>query len=575
MNRVFTHRADRVAKAIERQGIRATYELHDRLLSNRTSREHFGEAPSAARRRSSRASSPTSASTALASGSFADLFPDGGRGSALEEQRDRFVAVDRGRPRRGRRARAGPAGQGVRRAAPELRRRARPRRSVVPGRRRRTACSTSRTRTSRCGRSSSTSTSGTRCPQPAAAERISSQRWHRDYNDKHLLKVFLYLVDVDEEHGPVPVRRREPARRPVRGRVGLAAARPELPDRGGARGAHPRRRRCRRSPGPAGTLLFCNTAGFHRGGFSTTEPRVLATATYSSPASLASLTVRSYAYTGAARRARRADAVRSQLTVHSSSGRTTPRHWPAELPARRVALARVQHLERHGLVDRRVVVELREVDASRSRPRRSPSPRSAGSPGSTRSRRSRPARDGSCQRCVDVHRVERDRALRVEHLDLREERLAPSQHREPDLDPDRPAHVDDSPAASRRASSDPDRADAARGRCPAPSPPATSRSSRAAVRLVQVVARRPPRSARRRRGVRRRSDRAVAELRDGLQLWETNSTVRPVLPSSSMRPRQRRWNSASPTASTSSTNRISGSRCAATANARRTYMPLE
>ena len=39
-------------------------------------------------------------------------------------------------------------------------------------------------------------------PQPAEAERISSQRWHRDYNDKHLLKVFLYLVDVDEAMGP-------------------------------------------------------------------------------------------------------------------------------------------------------------------------------------------------------------------------------------------------------------------------------------------------------------------------------------------------------------------------------------
>jgi hypothetical protein len=50
--------------------------------------------------------------------------------------------------------------------------------------------------------------------------------------------------------------------------------------------------------GPAGTLVFCNTSGFHRGGFSTTAPRVLATATYSSPASLASLTVRSYEYTG-------------------------------------------------------------------------------------------------------------------------------------------------------------------------------------------------------------------------------------------------------------------------------------
>ena len=39
-------------------------------------------------------------------------------------------------------------------------------------------------------------------PQPAEAERISSQRWHRDYNDKHLLKVFLYLVDVDDAMGP-------------------------------------------------------------------------------------------------------------------------------------------------------------------------------------------------------------------------------------------------------------------------------------------------------------------------------------------------------------------------------------
>ena len=39
-------------------------------------------------------------------------------------------------------------------------------------------------------------------PQQASAERVSSQRWHRDYNDKHLLKAFLYLVDVDEEMGP-------------------------------------------------------------------------------------------------------------------------------------------------------------------------------------------------------------------------------------------------------------------------------------------------------------------------------------------------------------------------------------
>ncbi len=39
-------------------------------------------------------------------------------------------------------------------------------------------------------------------PQSEDASRVSSQLWHRDYNDKHLLKAFLYLVDVDETMGP-------------------------------------------------------------------------------------------------------------------------------------------------------------------------------------------------------------------------------------------------------------------------------------------------------------------------------------------------------------------------------------
>ena len=135
-------------------------------------------------------------------------------------------------------------------------------------------------------------------PQPAAAERISSQRWHRDYDDKHLLKVFLYLVDVDEQMGPFqfvagsqpggqhgdawgwqPLGQNYPTEEELEARIPGEAV--------------------QTFTGPAGTLVFCNTAGFHRGGFSTTDPRVLATATYSSPASLASLTVRSYEYSGA------------------------------------------------------------------------------------------------------------------------------------------------------------------------------------------------------------------------------------------------------------------------------------
>ena len=58
-------------------------------------------------------------------------------------------------------------------------------------------------------------------------------------------------------------------------------------------------------------------------------------------------------------------------------------------------------------------------------------------------------------------------------------------------------------------------------------------------------------------------------------LWLTNRMVRESRRATSpIFPRHFFWNSASPTASTSSTTRISGSRWAATAKASRTYMPL-
>ena len=56
-------------------------------------------------------------------------------------------------------------------------------------------------------------------------------------------------------------------------------------------------------------------------------------------------------------------------------------------------------------------------------------------------------------------------------------------------------------------------------------------------------------------------------------LCDTTSTVRPCRATSPIFPRHFFWNAASPTASTSSTSRISGSRCAATANASRSVHP--
>lgn len=296
MNRVFTHRADRVAKAIERHGIRATYELHDRLLSNRSSRERFGEAPPALDDVQEGILADVR-QHGYAVRSFEELVPDERQWRALEEQRDRFVASTE--------ADLAAGGEHVR---------VRPGKEFVvrlqsygvelgfddPWFR---AVSSHRLldlANAYLGLWSKLEYVDVwySVPQPAAAERISSQRWHRDYNDKHLLKVFLYLVDVDEEMGPFqyvagsqpggpyddawawqPLGQHYPTEEELEARVPSSAV--------------------KAFTGPAGTLVFCNTAGFHRGGFSTTDPRVLATATYSSPASLASLTVRSFEYSGA------------------------------------------------------------------------------------------------------------------------------------------------------------------------------------------------------------------------------------------------------------------------------------
>src|SRR6266542_1155105 len=49
-------------------------------------------------------------------------------------------------------------------------------------------------------------------PPVEGGERQVSQRWHRDFNDRRLVKAFIYLVDVDEGAGPfeyVPRRSEE------------------------------------------------------------------------------------------------------------------------------------------------------------------------------------------------------------------------------------------------------------------------------------------------------------------------------------------------------------------------------
>jgi len=115
-------------------------------------------------------------------------------------------------------------------------------------------------------------------PDPEAPDRVASQQWHRDGWDDHIVKVFTYFSDVDTEAGPLEYIRGSAAG----GKYGslwpwqekeVYPPQDEL-------AAAVDKRDCVSLPGAAGTIVFCDTSGFHRGGFARTKPRVLSYHTY-------------------------------------------------------------------------------------------------------------------------------------------------------------------------------------------------------------------------------------------------------------------------------------------------------
>jgi hypothetical protein len=123
---------------------------------------------------------------------------------------------------------------------------------------------------------------------PLAADRpaIASQQWHRDPEDEKLIKVFLYFSDVDEGSGPLQYVPGSfpggPYENVWRKTSVLDATYPPAEE---FEKVLPRSKwiAC---TGLAGTLVFCDTNGFHRGGFATSNARILATWTFVTPASL-------------------------------------------------------------------------------------------------------------------------------------------------------------------------------------------------------------------------------------------------------------------------------------------------
>jgi Phytanoyl-CoA dioxygenase (PhyH) len=289
----FAQRVSRYANAVERRGIIATYELHDKLLANKAARRKLSHDPTVLDPLQQRLldSLETEGHAVL---SFSELFPEPERWQALEAEAQRFVSeTEEGLARE-----AAGEDSGLRRTGKEfvVRRNAYgatvetddPWLSVCTDRRLLDLANAYLGLWSKLEYLDLWYTA----PHGDDTDRRGSQRWHRDYDDRYLLKVFVYLRDVDEGTGPFqyvpgsqpggrfddvwpwsPMSESYPPQEELATRIEPVA---------------------KTLTGPKGTMFLCNTSGFHRGGYVADTPRVLATASYCSPASLKALTERNF-----------------------------------------------------------------------------------------------------------------------------------------------------------------------------------------------------------------------------------------------------------------------------------------
>lgn len=119
---------------------------------------------------------------------------------------------------------------------------------------------------------------------PKGAEPILSQRWHRDPEDKKIVRVFVCLNDIDELTGPFVYALGShyygkwghlfPQRRPA----GIYPAKGEVERK-------IPKENMKICTAPAGTVVFADTAGIHKGGYSIAKSRLLSLSLFTSPAS--------------------------------------------------------------------------------------------------------------------------------------------------------------------------------------------------------------------------------------------------------------------------------------------------
>jgi hypothetical protein len=113
-------------------------------------------------------------------------------------------------------------------------------------------------------------------PMPAGSEAVQSQRWHRDPEEKKICKIFVYLNDVDETTGPFTYVYQSNHD----GKWGhLFPQKPPegvYPADGAVEKAIPAED-IKVMTGKAGTVIFCDTSGIHKGGYATGKERLMFT----------------------------------------------------------------------------------------------------------------------------------------------------------------------------------------------------------------------------------------------------------------------------------------------------------
>ena len=125
-------------------------------------------------------------------------------------------------------------------------------------------------------------------PLSEGTEAQGSQRWHRDPGVRRVCKMFLYVSDVDDlGAGPFMYVKGSNCGRQFWNLFPQELSRRE--------GIYPPEGAVEKNVSPeyiipalgaSGTIIFCDTLGLHRGGYSTTKERIMFTALFESPAGL-------------------------------------------------------------------------------------------------------------------------------------------------------------------------------------------------------------------------------------------------------------------------------------------------